>query len=289
MSKILTRTYRPRYAEINADGWLAPADYARYILDTAYAWGESLGLGEADSTELGLYWVIRETEISFFSPLRFQEDFDFTIWMLDWKRVRGTRAFVLKRKDTRAAIAQGVQQIACMDIRTQRPASPPEHLIDNFRLDAPAEMPSTRFPRVPPPPAESLTLKRAVAWADLDTLEIVNNAVYIAYAEDALAQLFAACGWSPPELKAHGLSRWVRRLHIQYHAPAVWGDRLSLTAYTLALDPAGGSLCVAMTRLADGAPIATCILDWALIDRAGFAPHPLPASLAAALKPTLGA
>ena len=46
MSKIFTRTYRTRYCDVNADGRLAPADYARYIIDTAYEWGENLGLGD---------------------------------------------------------------------------------------------------------------------------------------------------------------------------------------------------------------------------------------------------
>ena len=92
MSKIFTRTYRARYTDINADGQLSPTDYARYIIDTAYQWAESLGFGFEVSEELGLYWVIRETEIQILGSLHFLDEFDFTIWMLDWKRVRGTRA-----------------------------------------------------------------------------------------------------------------------------------------------------------------------------------------------------
>lgn len=287
MSKIFTRTYRARYSEINPDGQLTPTDYARYIIDTAYDWGEILGLGEKVSEELGLYWVIRETEIQFFGSLHFMEEFDFTIWMLDWKRVRGTRAFVVQRKNQGITIAQGVQQIACMDRKTQRPTSPPAELINKFRLDAPRELPSQHFPKMSFLPEKALTLQHKVAWQDLDILEIVNNANYIAYAEEAMTQLLAAFGWSPMELKAYRLAREIRRLHIQYHLPAVWGDTLTITTFSLRLDEIGGSVCVAMTRDSDGASIASCILDWGLIDRGSGNMHPLPESLMDALQTTV--
>jgi len=287
MSKIFTRTYRARYSEINPNGQLTPTDFARYIIDAAYDWGEILGLGEKVSEELGLYWVIRETEIQFFGSLHFMDEFDFTIWMLDWKRVRGTRAFVVKRKNQGATIAQGVQQIACLDRKTQRPVSPPVDLINNFRLDVPPELPSQRFPMISILPEKSLTLQLKVVWQDLDILDIVNNANYIAYADEAVTQSFASFGWSPMELKTHGLARVIRRLHIQYQMPAVWGDTLNMTIFSLKLDNMGGSLCVAMTRDSDGASIASCILDWGLLDRGSGYMHSLPESLANALKNTV--
>lgn len=73
MSKIFTRTYRARLSDINANGQLAPADYARYIVDTAYDWAEIQGLGIRVSEDLGLYWIIRETEIQFFESLHFMD------------------------------------------------------------------------------------------------------------------------------------------------------------------------------------------------------------------------
>jgi len=287
MSNIFTRTYRVRYSEINVNGRLSPADFARYIIDTAYDWGEILSLGDKVSAELGLYWVIRETEIQFFEPLHFMDEFDFTIWMLDWKRVRGTRAFVVKQKRTGAMAAQGVQQIACMDVQTQRPVSPPEALINNFRQDMPPEIPSQRFPKIPILPEKAITLQIKVTWPDLDILDMVNNAVYIAYAEEAVTQAFATFGWSPSEMKTNGLARVIRRLHIQYHTPAVWGDTLNVNVYSLRLEKTGGSLAVGMSRASDLAPIASCILDWGLIDRDRGDARSLPESLVNELNNTV--
>jgi YbgC/YbaW family acyl-CoA thioester hydrolase len=287
MSKIFTRTYRARYTDINSDGQLSPADYARYIIDTAYQWAESLGFGYELSEQLGLYWVIRETEIQILGSLHFLDEFDFTIWMLDWKRVRGTRAFVVRQKNSGSIAAQGVQQVACIDVRTQRPASPPMELIENFRLDAPQEIPAQRFPRLPALPEKSFNIQIQASWQDLDLLEMVNNAVYIAYAEQAVTQLFASIGWSPAELKAHGLSRSVHRVHIQYHQPAFWGDSLSLSVFSLERGSAGGSLMVEITRLSDCASIAGCVLDWELRGRDGREVRSLPDSMVAGLRNTV--
>lgn len=289
MSKVHTHIYQVRYSDVNTNGQLDPAHYARYIIETAYRWGETLGLGNKVSEELGLYWVIRETEFQLFESLHFMEEFEFTIWMLNWKRVRGTRAFEVKRKSNGSIIAQGVQQIACMDSKTQRPVSPPEDLINNFRLEAPREIPVQRFPKISAVPENAFTVQLKVAWQDLDVLDMVNNAVYIAYAEEAVAQMFAAFGWSPVELQSHGLAMVIRRLHIQYQMPAVWGDTLDISVFPLDLDRTGGSLYAGMTRASDGVSIASCILDWGLIARGSAEARVLPESLANALKGSLGA
>ena len=174
-----------------------------------------------------------------------------------------------------------------MDKKTQRPVSPPMNIIDNFLLGAGREIPAQRFPKIPATPEGSLTLQIKVAWQDVDILEMVNNAVYIAYAEEAAAQLLSASGWSPVELKKHGLALGIHRLHIQYQMPAVWGDTLNTTIFSLKLGKRGGSFCVSMKRASDGAPIACCILDWGLIDHGSAEAHPLPESLSNNLKESL--
>jgi YbgC/YbaW family acyl-CoA thioester hydrolase len=279
MSKIFTKNYRTRYSEINANGLLDPADCARYIIDTAYDWGERLGLGHTASNELDLYWVVRENEIHLFEPLHFMEEFDFTIWMFEWKRVRGTRAFEMKRKSDGALIAHGVQKLVCLDIKTQRLVTPPEELLKNFRLDNPREIPSQRFPKIPPPPETALTFQQKATWQDVDMLEMVNNAVYISYAEEAVMQMLAANGWSLPKLKAQGLEIAFKRVHIQYKKPAVWNDTINMPTFLLKLNDSGGSFFVSMTRVSDAETIANCILDWSSIDVNRMKACSLPDSL----------
>ena len=262
MSKIFIRTFRVRWSELDASGNVSPANFLRYLVETAYDWGDALGLGPNSDEALGLFWLIRETEIHFLRPLHHNDVFDFTIWMVNWQRVRGTRCFELTLKESGEVVAQGSQHIVCMDIKTQRPASPPEHIINNFRIESPRVFPFERFPKIPASAAAQVTA-RQVEWRDLDALEHVNNAVYVSFAEEAAALDFATRGWPAAKLAGQSLIISARRVHIQYLSPAVWGEALSISTHPLTVSETGGSRYVGLTR-ADGSSVAECILDWSL-------------------------
>jgi YbgC/YbaW family acyl-CoA thioester hydrolase len=164
-----------------------------------------------------------------------------------------------------------------------RPTSPPEHIIEHFRIENPRVFAHQRFPRVHPPPEAAFAMQRQVEGRDLDKLDIVNNAVYAAYAEEAAMQALAAIEWSPAHLKAQGLAVVNRRLHIQYQSPAIWGDNLGVSVYLLGLENTGGVWYVSIRRASDGTGIVECILDWMLVDRVTGKAQLLPQSLSAAL------
>ncbi len=277
MSKIFTRTFRVRWSELDASGSVSPSSALRYLVETAYDWGDALGLGAKNDRILGLFWLIRETEIHFLQPLRHNDVFDFTIWMVNWQRVRGTRCFELTLKDSGEVVARGSQHIVAMSLETQRPASPPEDIIDNFRLAEPRVFPFERFPKVSASP-NPFTSQRQVEWGDLDALEHVNNAIYVNYAEEAAAQDFSTRGWPPAKLAEHGLTVATRRVHVQYLSPAVWGETLNISTHLLQVSATGGSRYVGMSRT-DGSPVCECILDWELVERATGTAHPLPVEL----------
>lgn len=284
MSRTFTRTYRVRLSEVDANGQVGAAGYLRYLMETALDWGASAQLGADDVEAIGRTWVIRETEFNFVRPLRYNDVFAFTIWLVEWRRVRGLRAFELKIEDGGEVVAQGVQQVVYLDGQTMRPTSLPEEIVERFRLENPRVFPHQRFPKVPPPPEAAFVMQRRVEARDLDSAEIVNNAVYAAYAEEVAARALAAVGWSPAYLKSQGLAVANRRIHIQYQSPAVWGEPLKVTTYLLGLGNAGGVRYVAVQRATDGTPICECILDWVLVDRATGKAEPLPDSLSMALK-----
>jgi Predicted thioesterase len=277
MSKIFTRTFRVRWGELGPSGIVSPANYLRYLIETAWDWGDAVGLGVNDSQTLGMAWLIRETEIHFLRSLRHNDTFNFTIWLANWQRVRGTRCFELKLKESGEVIAQGTQQIVCMDAKTERPMSLPEDVIDRFRLENPRAFPFERFPRVTAVETVYLTQRR-VELMDLDVYDHVNNATYVNYAEEAFVQDFSSKGWSPARLAEANLTIGIRRVHIQYSAIAAWGEMLNLSTHPLTVKDTGGSHYVGMTR-ADGSPVTECIMDWELIDCKSGEARPLPDGL----------
>jgi len=277
MSKIFTRTFRVRWGELDPSGTVSSANYLRYLIETAWDFGDSLGLGANASQDLELFWLIRDTEIRFLRPLRQNDVFDFALWLVNWQRVRGTRCFELTLKENGAVIAQGTQQIVSMDAKTGRPASPPEGLMDQFKFENPRVFPLERFPKVAAIQNPFIT-QRQVEWMDLDTYDHVNNVIYVNYAEEAAAQDFAARGWSPIKLAEAGLSIVTKRVHIQYLSIANWGETLNISTYMLGVSETGGSRYVGITR-ADGSVVAECILDWELVDRVNGEARSLPDEL----------
>jgi YbgC/YbaW family acyl-CoA thioester hydrolase len=277
MSKIFTRSFRVRWSELDASATVSPANYLRYLLETAWDWGIAIGWDADYSQNPDVLWLIREVEIRFLQPLRHNDAFNLTIWMVNWQRVRGTRCFELTRKGNGEVIAQGTQQVVHVDAKTGRPINLPEEEIVKFRLENPRVFPFERFPKVASV-GSSFTMQRQVEWMDLDAYEHVNNVVYVNYAEETAALDFSARGWPPAKLAEAGLMMTTRRVQIQYLSLAVWGETLNISTHMLETKDTGGSRYVGMTH-ADGSPAAECIIDWELVDRKSREARPLPEGL----------
>lgn len=284
MSKQFSRTFRVRWSETNALGQVDFAGYLRYLIETAWDWGAANRLSIAENEALGLAWVIRETELTLFRPLVANEIFDFTIWLLNWRRVRGTRCFELRLKDGNEIAAQGVQQVVTLDSKTLRPTRVPEELIDNFLMENPPVIKHRKFPNFQIQSQTAFVTQREVEWRDLDPLEHVNNATYAAYAENAAAQALASLGWSTSQFKTEGIAVRNQRFHIQYQSPAFWGDKLSVATYLVKLKPTGGTWIIEIKRSSDDESIAQCVIDWSIGDRAGGKEQTVPQSLFRALE-----
>ena len=231
MSKYFTKPFHVSWNEIDATGQVGLSSYFQYVVETAWAWGAANGLGIAESEALGLAWVVHETELSLIRPLRTGDDFELTIWLKDWRRVRGTRCFELRARDAGDILAQGVQEIVVLDSQSLRPKPPPEYLISNLRMEDPRLIPRHTMPRIQVAASGAFTTDRVVEWRDLDWQEHVNNSVYPAYAQEAATQALATLGWAPAELKQAGCAVRYRRAHIQHPSSAVWGEKLDVACH----------------------------------------------------------
>lgn len=239
--------------------------------------GIAIGWDADYSQNTDVLWLIREAEIRFLQPLRHYDEFDLTIWMVTWQKVRGTRCFELTRKESGEVIAQGTQQVVHVYAKTGRPINLPEEEIVKFRLEDPRVFPFERFPKITPAEG-SFTMQRQVEWMDLDAYEHVNNVVYVNYAEETAAQDFSIRGWSPAKLSEAGLMTTTRRIQIQYLSLAVWGETLNISSHMLQTNNTGGARYVGITH-ADGSLVVECILDWELVDRKSGEARLLPDGL----------
>jgi YbgC/YbaW family acyl-CoA thioester hydrolase len=165
-----------------------------------------------------------------------------------------------------------------------RPVATPDYIIDNLRLENPRVFPHQKFPKFQLRPDTAFFIQRNAEWRDLDSQEHVNNANYVAFAEDAATQALAAVGWSPASFKALGLFIANKRVHIQYQSSASWGERLDVVTQLVELKPAGGIWHVQIERASDREPVARCLIEWSLVNRMSGGEQILPENLFRVLK-----
>jgi len=284
MSKTFTRTFRVRWSEVNAVGQVHLSEYFRYVIETAWDWGATIGISFAESEERGLAWIIREAEINLYRPLYTHDIFELTIWLVDWRRVHGRRCFELKLKDSGELIAQGTQEVVSLDLKSMRPVATPDYIIDSLRLENPRVFPHQKLPKFQLRPDSAFLTQRKVEWRDLDSQGHVNNANYVAFAEDAAVGALAALGWSPAAFKTRGLVIANKRVQIQYQSSASWGERLDVVTHLVELKPAGGVWHIQIERASDREPVARCLIEWSLANRMGGGEQILPENLFRVLK-----
>lgn len=284
MSKAFTRTFRVGWSQINAIGQVHLSEYFRYVIETAWDWGATVGLSIVESEELGLAWVLRESEITLYRPLYPNDVFELTIWLVDWRRVHGTRCFELVLKDGGEVVAQGVQEVVSLDLKTMRPVATPNHIIDQLRMENPRVIQHQKLPKFQTQREIAFVTQRTVDWQDLDSQEHVNNANYVAFAEDAITKALVTVGWTPAHFKDQGIAVMNHRVHIQYQSPASWGERLDLVTQLVELKPARGIWYIQIERTSDREPIARCLIEWSLTNRISGEERILPESLFLGLK-----
>jgi acyl-CoA thioesterase FadM len=266
MSRVFTRRFRVRWSEVDATNCVPAPKFLEYLVETAYDWGAANGLGFEESEIYRLVWLILETDIHFLHPLHYNDEFEFTIWMVEWRKVRGTRAFELKLKDSEVVIAQGMQQVVSLDRDTLRPTAVAGELIDRFRIDDPRSFPTQRFPKFGKSPTNSFSIQRSVEWGNLDTLVHLNNAEAMRFADEVLLQFLKSLGWSPDRLFNSGLTITPRRIHVKYQEPGLWADPLRVETYSIEILENSVTNAILVQRESDLKDIMQAVYQWGMAD-----------------------
>ncbi len=192
-----TTKFRVRYVECDAYGHVNNANYLRYMQEAAFNASAAVGYDVKRYAELGQYWLVRETAIEYFKPLKYGDEFEIKTWVVDFRRVRSRRTYEFRRVGSDEVIARGMTDWVYLDQATQRPVTVPPEMIRAFAPDGEAVATQSResFPKPPPPPPGIFKMRRRVMWQDIDQAQHVNNAVYLSYTEDCGFQLLKHFKW----------------------------------------------------------------------------------------------
>lgn len=289
-----TRTFRIRFHECDAHGHLNNANYLRYMQETAFDASAASGYDLERYTALERFWLIRESGVEFLHPLHYNESVAVKTWVADFRRATSRRMYEFRRVGTEndaapeQLVAHAYTDWVYLDTRTNQPAAIPQAVIDDF---FPKGVPMTGvrrpFPKSPPRPAGAFQMLRRVAWSDLDTLQHVNNAIYLNYLTECGSQALAAFGWPFQRLQETGLGVFLRRLQIQYLQPALPDDNLELTTWISDVRRAAALRHYTILRAGDAVPVMRAQTYSVWVDVRSGQPARIPAAMLADLAPMI--
>jgi acyl-CoA thioester hydrolase len=233
MPRTYTRTFRVRYYECDAYGHLNSVNYLRYMQETAFDASADAGYDQQAYASMNRYWLIRETSIEYLQPVYYNQEVEVKTWIADFRRVSSRRAYEFRLAETGALCARAYTDWVFLDATTQQPIGIPDRLIADFYPEGkPAAFPARQpFPKAAEPPAQVFTTRRQVTWHDLDTMQHINNAVYMSYASECGFQAVAAFGWPLERMIQSGFAIVIRRCQIQYLRPGLLDEELEISTW----------------------------------------------------------
>ena len=226
-------TFPVRYWECNALGHLSSTNYFRWMQEAAFGASAAVGYDWARYREMGYVWLVRETDIEYLRPLKYGDKVDLKTWVMDFRRFRSRRAYEFTSAQTGQLAARAITDWVYVNAEMLQPAAAPEEMQRAFLPEGPPKgiPPRERFPAAPSPPPEVFSISRQVEWHDIDMMWHVNNAVYLAYVEEAGTRLAEAHGWSMERMTEEKSAILTHRHRIEYRQAARMGDELDIATW----------------------------------------------------------
>jgi acyl-CoA thioester hydrolase len=284
-----TRTFRVRHYECDAFGHLNNANYLRYMQETAFDASADAGYDPDRYAELGTFWLVRETDIEYHKPVKFNDVVQVKTWISDIQRVRSRRAYELSLIETGQIVAKATTDWVYLYEDSGKPATIPLEIRDAFFPEGLPDSfpPRERFPTAPPAPPGKFEMSLRVKWQDLDVVQHVNNAVYLNYVEECGMQVIAAHDWPISRMLSNRHAILVRRNQIQYRQPAKINDELVLTTWVSNVRRSTVTRHYSIKRKSDNAKIANVHAMGVFVNLDTGRPGRFPESLLKDFKPNM--
>jgi acyl-CoA thioester hydrolase len=281
--------FKVRYTECDQYGHVNNANYLRYMQEAAFGASADAGYDFAKYDELGQYWLVRETDVEYLKPLRYQDEFEIKTWVQDFRRVRSRRLYEFRLSGSDELIARASTDWVYLDLKTNRPVSiPPEMIAAFYPEGAPTQAPPRDpFPDAPTPPPDVFTLRRRVTFNEIDMAQHVNNAVYLSYVEDAAMQVSAHYGWSADQMRAHNFAVVVRQHRLEYLQPALLGDEIEISTWVSNAKRVSATRHFVLKRIGDDQLLARVNTGVVFIDLTSGRPIPIPDQFSIDLAPNI--
>jgi len=209
--------YRVRFDEAGPDGRMRTSALLRYAQDVAWRHSEDLGFDRAWYAQRGRWWVARSVDLAIVAPILMGRTLRVATAVIGHRRIWARRISECRLADGTLAATVTTDWVI-LDERG-RPVRIPEDFGLSFSNPVlPGDIIRVEQDGVP---ADAAGLEIRVRPQDLDPMGHVNNATYVDWIEEGLAELGIAGA-------AVTLPRGCR---LEYRASAAPGDAVSIAAW----------------------------------------------------------
>jgi len=287
MPQVHTETYRIRHDECDAYGVLNNTAYLRLAQETAWRHSIAAGFGYAYYEDLKRAWVARDSSIEYLQPVTYGDLLEVTTHISGAGRVTARRTFEFRLAAERVAEAR--TDYVFLDLERQAPASIPDDITQAFSAggEPPARLKREPFPDPLPAPPGVVTWRRRVEWRDVDPFGHLNNAAYLAYAQEAAIEAGLTFGVTHASSYEAGLGWALKRSRIEYLQPALPDEELQIETWLTSLRQASGVRFYSLTRFSDGELLARAESHWLTLDIDSGKPRRIPQWMRTALAPNI--
>jgi acyl-CoA thioester hydrolase len=284
MPVIHSESFRARYYECDAHGHLTHLTYLRWMQEAAFAASTAVGYDLTRYNDLRQVWLVRETDVDYITPVHYGETIVIRTWVADFRRSHSLRRYEFIRVGTEEIVARAATDWVYIDTQTLRPVSVPLTMQLAFCPEG-NRLPEVSRTRLPAPaaPPNAFSFRTRVDWRAIDTMWHVNNAMYLAYVEEAGWRLWEGLGWPMARRLARGLELAARQHQIEYRIPAQLDDELEVATWFSAVRPASVWQQYIIYRANDHAVLARARARWVWIDLKTRRPMRIPPEIQSAL------
>ncbi len=226
MTHQYTARFQIRQYELNSREELSNASLARLFQETAMQGSADAGFGMEWYTQHRSIWVIHRLTLEHLRLIRYRDELAITTWVSDYRRVFSHREYLARDVKTNEVVARGRANWLHLDPTTMMPTRVPQALVAHFEPNGERAVPRVE-PREYTRPADlaprANKTTRKVQRYEIDGMQHVNNAIYVDWFEETLAETVADLSTPPRHL-------CVRRHDIEYLHGALPGDEVAITA-----------------------------------------------------------
>lgn len=281
-----TEPFPVRYYEIDPYGHVNHAHYVRWMQEAAFQATADAGYALDRYARMGRVWLVHDTRVSYRIPLHYGDRVTVRTFIMDFRRIRSRRAYEIRNADTGELAATGITDWVFVDTDSRRPAQVPDEVISAFWPNGGPEPPEAlpgekphheRFPTPPDPPTGAVTIEVPIPWRDIDSMQHVSNANYLAYMEEAGWQAPGVFGWPMERIRDElGLGIFMKDLRIQYIDEIRYGDTVQVTTFLANVRRATSVRWFLLRRASDGELITRANARFAFVNMETGRPMRVP-------------